>query len=185
MGEANRFPHRWTRLEYERMAEAGVFDSSMRIELIDGEVFDMPPQSTRHYTAIRLVERALREVFGDGFDVRTQGPLAINETSEPEPDVAVVAGSPRDYRLTHPSTAVLICEVADSSLGFDRVRKKRTYAHNGIGEYWILDLNASALEVYRAPQGDDYLTKQTLAGPDSIAPLDAPMRPVRVADLLP
>jgi Uma2 family endonuclease len=71
------------------------------------------------------------------------------------------------------------------TMGFDRVRKKRTYAHNGIGEYWILDLNASALEVYRAPQGDDYLTKQTLAGPDSIAPLDAPMRPVRVADLLP
>jgi Uma2 family endonuclease len=185
MGKANRFPHRWTRVEYERLAETGVLDPSTRIELVDGEVFDMPPQSTRHYTAIRLVEQALNRVFGDGFDVRTQGPLAIDEHSEPGPDIAVVAGSPRDYRSSHPSTAVLICEVADSSLGFDRVRKKRTYARNGIGEYWILDLNAGCLEVYRSPQADNYLRKQTLAGSDRIAPLAAPTRPLQVSDLLP
>ncbi len=184
MGEANPVPHRWTRSEYERMAETGVFDPAQRIELIDGELFDMPPQSTRHYTAIRLLEQALRGVFGDGFDVGTQGPLAMGDASEPEPDVAVVIGSARDYRLAHPGTAVLVCEVADTSLGFDRVRKKRTYAQNGIGEYWILDLNAGCLEVYRSPQGDDYLAKQTLAASDSVAPLGAPTGSVRVADCL-
>jgi Uma2 family endonuclease len=105
-------------------------------------------------------------------------------SSTPEPDVAVVLGSARDYRLAHPRTAVLVCEVADTSLGFDRVRKKRTYAQNGIAEYWILDLNAGCLEVYRSPQGDDYLAKQTLAASDSVAPLGAPTGSVRVADCL-
>jgi len=185
MGEAKPIPHRWTRLEYERLAETGVFDPAQRIELIDGEVFDMPPQSTRHSTAIRLVDQALRGAFGAGFDVRSQGPLAIDDACEPEPDLAVVSGSPRDYRLAHPTTAVLVCEVSDSSLGLDRVRKKRAYARNGIGEYWILDLNAAALEVYRRPQGDDYLSKQVLSGQDRIVPLAAPAGSVLVSDLLP
>jgi Uma2 family endonuclease len=187
--QAERQPHRqlyrWSRAEYERMADAGVFEPDARLELIDGEILSMAPQSTQHFTAIRLAERALAAVFRDGFDVRSQGPLAIDGQSEPEPDIAVVEGCARDYATAHPRTAVLIVEMADSSLGFDRITKKRLYARNGIAEYWILDLNAQALEVYRDPAGDDFLSKQTIDRNGAIAPLAAPTSVVRVIDLLP
>ncbi len=167
------------------MAEAGVFEPNQRLELIDGEVLQMSPQSTRHFTAIRLAERALSRLFATGYDVRSQGPIAIDGDSEPEPDIAVVEGSARDYAAAHPTTAVLIVEVADSSLGFDRIAKKRLYARNGIPEYWILDLHTAALEVYRDPRGDDFLSKQTIDRAGAVAPLAAPHTRVAVADLLP
>jgi Uma2 family endonuclease len=184
--EFQRTPHRFSRAEYERMAEFGVFAPDARLELIDGEILTMPPQSTRHFTAIRLAEQALGDAFGAGFDIRNQGPLAIDGRSEPEPDIAVVAGSPRDYALAHPKSALLILEVADSSLGFDRIAKKRLYARSGIPEYWILDLTKARLEVYRNPAGEDYAQQQVLASEDRIRPLAAEAsEEVRVADLLP
>jgi Uma2 family endonuclease len=183
--KTERIPHRWSRTEYERMAEAGVFEPDERLELIDGEVWQMPPQSTRHFTAIRLVERALSRVFANGFDVRTQGPLAIDGHSEPEPDIAVVEGSARDYATAHPRTAVLVVEVADTSLGFDRIAKKRLYARNGIPEYWILNLGAECLEVYRDPADEDYLAQQTIGRTEVIAPRAAVQFEIAVADLLP
>ena len=128
MARAAHTPHLWSRSEYERMAEAGIFEPGVRMELIDGEILETAPQGTRHFTAIRLIEDALRSIFGDGWDIRTQGPLAIDDRSEPEPDVAVVHGSPRDFRDAHPDSASLVVEVADTSLGFDRLRKKRLYA---------------------------------------------------------
>lgn len=142
-GDATRQPHSWSRAEYERMAEAGVFEPSARLELIDGVVLPRAPQSTRHFTAVRLAERALAQVFPSGHDVRSQGPLAIGGHSEP--DIAVVEGSPRDYAAAHPGTAVLIIEIADSSLGFDRITKKRLYARNGVPDCWILDLSGAVL----------------------------------------
>ena len=183
--QTDRIRYRWSRSEYERMAETGVLEPSLRLELIDGEILQMPPQSTRHFTAIRLTERVLSHIFADGYDVRSQGPLAIDGYSEPEPDVAVVEGSARDYAAAHPHKAVLIVEVAESSLGFDRIAKKRLYARNGIPEYWILDLGTNALEVYRDPRGDDFLSKQTMGRDGVIAPLAASQCPIAVADLLP
>jgi Uma2 family endonuclease len=185
--QTTRAPCRWSRAEYERMAEAGVLEAQTRMELIDGEILTMPPQSTRHFTAISLTERALSAIFSSGFDIRSQGPLAIDPHSEPEPepDIAVVEGSVRDYTSAHPKSAVLLVEIADSGPGFDRVVKKRLYARNGIAEYWILDLNARSLEVYRDPAGDDYLSKQTIDRQGSVAALAAPTATVRVAELLP
>ena len=185
MAETAYKPHRWCRAEYERMAEAGVLEPDARIELIDGEILEMAPHGTRHFTAIRLVEESLRTVFGLGYEIRTQGPLALDEGSEPEPDVAVVRGSPRDFRQAHPRTALLIVEVSDTSLGFDRLRKKRVYARNRIPEYWILDLAGERLEVYRAPRDDDYGEKQTLSALEQVIPLAVPDAAVAVSDLLP
>src|SRR5437868_7545046 len=85
---------RFTRSEYERMAAQGILRPDERVELIDGEIVVMSPQGTRHMTVVRLIARALESAFGDGHDVRTQGPLAVGAHSEPEPDVAVVVGSP-------------------------------------------------------------------------------------------
>jgi Uma2 family endonuclease len=114
---------RWTRQEYDRMIDARVLTPEDHVELIDGEIVTVTPQKSRHATAVRLAEIAVRRAFGDHVDVRTQLPLTLDAASEPEPDVAVVAGSPRDYRDAHPSTALLIVEVADASLLFDRTTK--------------------------------------------------------------
>src|SRR5215470_11331227 len=98
---------RFSRAEYERLIELGVFQPGEPIELIGGELMVAEPQGATHYTAIRKTARALEMAFGPGWDVRTQGPIGLDEDSEPEPDVAVVAGSPDDYARAHPSHPVL------------------------------------------------------------------------------
>jgi Uma2 family endonuclease len=121
--------------------------------------------------------------------VREEKPLAIALDSEPEPDVAVVAGAPRDYRVTHPATALLVVEVAETSLGYDRKTKGPLYARAGIPEYWIVNLLDGALEVYREPaempDGWIYRLIQRFEAADTVAPLMAPEAVVAVADLMP
>ena len=144
---------RFSRAQYERMVEAGVFEPNDRLELLDGEIIDMAPRKSRHATAVTLVGDTLRTIFGPGVTVRVQLPFSLDDHSEPEPDVAVVPGSPRDYRDAHPSRAFLVCEVADTTLAYDRGRKLAAYARAGISEYWILDLIGETLEVCRKPGG--------------------------------
>jgi Uma2 family endonuclease len=176
--------HRFTRAQYEQMVEVGVFTPEDRLELIDGELIDMAPQKSRHATAVTLLAETLRSVFAGEFTVRIQLPLALDERSEPEPDIAVVPGGPRDYRDAHPSHAVLVVEVADVSLAYDRTRKLAAYARAGIPEYWILDLNAENLEVCRRPMGEAYGERRILQAPDRVAPL-AGTGDLTVADILP
>ncbi len=178
-------PYRWTRQQYERMAAAGVFHPEARLQLIDGVIVDMTPQGSFHATAIGLVERALRTPFATGYYIRVQMPLALDDTSEPEPDIAVVTGSPRDDREAHPDTAVLVVEVADATLAFDRGRKKRLYARNAMPEYWIINLVEGHLEVYRDPQKDNFASKTALCPEQSVSPVAAPNSKILVADLLP
>jgi Uma2 family endonuclease len=121
--------------------------------------------------------------------VRPQLPIALDPASEPEPDVCVVRGEPRDYLRSHPSRPVLIVEVAESGLNIARMVKARLYARAGIREYWIVDLKGRALEVYRRPTGrarvPRYRSVRRLGPRESIAPLAAPRCRVRVASLLP
>jgi len=177
--------HRWTREEYERMAEAGLFPPDRRVELVDGIVYDMTPQNSRHATAVRLVEEALRLIFPRGYDVRVQMPLTLDPDSQPEPDVAVVRGATRDFRDAHPTAAVLVVEVADASLGHDRRRKAPLYARSGVPELWIVDLRRSLVEVYREPDGAAYRSVAALGRGDSVLPSAAQGPPLPVADLLP
>lgn len=176
---------RWTRDEYYRMAETGILRPDDRVELIDGEILRMSPQRSAHAVAVRLAQEALRAAFGPGFDVRPQLPLTLGEATEPEPDLAVVAGSPRDYRDAHPSDALLVVEIAESSLAYDRGTKSRIYARAGIPEYWIVDLAGDALEVLRSPAGGEYRERRVLHDGASIAPLARPDTPIAVTDLLP
>ncbi len=177
--------HRWTREEYERMAEAGLFPPDQRVELVDGIVYDMTPQSSFHATAVQLTRTALERVFGEGYDIRTQMPLVLDPDSEPEPDVAVVRGTTRDFRDRHPTTAVLVVEAADSSLGHDRRRKAPLYARHGIPELWVIDLRAGGVQVHRDPEGAAYRSVAVLGRTDSLRPLAAPPGPpIPVADLL-
>ncbi len=167
------------------MVSGGVFHPEDKLELIDGEIYDVSPQSSRHATAIRLAEDALRRAYGSGCDVRVQLPAALDGSSEPEPDVAVVEGGPRDYRDAHPTTALLTIEVSDTSLAFDRSTKQATYARNGIPEYWIVNLIDRQVEVYRQPEGGGYTEVSKLTPPDRVSPLSRPDRSIAVADLLP
>lgn len=180
---------RWTREEYYRAAEIGLFRPDERLELIEGEIFEkVSPQKTPHFAALRATASTLEEVFGDGYEVRQQSPLAIDDSSEPEPDILVVPGSWRDYQDHHP-TAVetrLLAEISDSSLAFDRATKAALYARAGVSEYWIVNLIDRRLEVHRDPQPDGVysaITSHEETG--SIAALAAPDKPIRIYDLLP
>lgn len=183
---------RWTRVEYERLVALGVFEPGERLELIDGHLIVRAPQGSRHATAIRRVLAALRRVLGDGWQIDSQLPLALDADSEPEPDVAVVPGGPGTYRDAHPSRAVLIVEVAEGSYRIDRDYKASLYARAGIADYWIVDLAHDALEVHRdphaspdAPAGWCYRSVETLRPPAAVAPLVAPDCAIPVTDLLP
>ncbi len=175
----------WTREEYDRLVAAGAFHPMARLQLIRGEIVEMAPQSAGHATAVRRLQKALEGAFGDGYEVRPQLPLALSDESEPEPDVAVVEGSLEDFRRQHPTRAVLVVEVADSTLGFDRERKQTMYAAAGVPEYWILNLVDEVLEVYREPRESGYAAAQRLEPNDRISPLAARGQHLPVRNLLP
>jgi Uma2 family endonuclease len=192
MSAAAPHPRLWTREEYYKMAEAGVFQPGERVELIGGRIVTMSPQNSPHFTAIRLAEDALRTLFGAGYDVRVQGPLDVSPSSQPEPDIAVVQGSIRDYANAHPTTALLVVEVAESSLSFDRGEKASLYASADIPEYWVVNLQDNRLEVYRdpvpttgQPYGYGYRSCTHYFAADAVAPLTVPQGAIKVAGLLP
>lgn len=181
---------RWTRREYDRMAEAGLFGPDERVELLEGKIITVIPQQSPHSACIGLIDGVLRQAFGPSYWIRTQLPLIVDPDSEPELDLAVVPGSPRDYVHDHPHTAVLVVEVADSTIAKDRTYKTRIYARAGIQEYWIVNLTERYLKVYRDPlaspgQTNHYRSSMKLIPSDRIAPLAAPGSTVPVADLLP
>lgn len=192
MTELEAAIRRWTRVEYERLIDKGVFAPGERLELIDGLLLVAEPQSAYHFTTVRLVALALAQAFGEGWDVRTEGPIALDDDSEPEPDVAVVRGSLRDYLTAHPADPVLVVEVALTSLAFDRERKASLYARAGRPEYWIVNLVDRVLEVRReparsasAPYGWHYRGVEVSGTGDAVFPLAAPSARIAVADLLP
>jgi Uma2 family endonuclease len=183
---------RWSRVEYEQLVEKGFFQPGERLELVDGELLVREPQGSRHATGITLVEQALRAAFGSGWLVRVQMPVALDERSEPEPDVSVVPGSPREYRNAHPERPVLVVEVAEASLQFDRGQKASLYARAGLTDFWIVNLVEGVLVVCRQPGRSaeavaawGYQSIRALGPAEFVSPLSAPAARILVADLLP
>ena len=183
---------RWTRKEYHRLIDAGILHEDEPIELVGGQMIVAEPKSSPHETALGLTADALRRAFGAGWVVREQGPIALDEESEPEPDVMVVPGQIRDYRDAHPERAALLVEVALSSLGFDRRHKGSLYARAGVADYWIVNLVDRTVEVYRQPAADvsaafgwRYVDVATLSPGDTVSPLARPDITVAVRELLP
>ena len=183
---------RWTRLEYERLIELGVFRSDERLELLDGQLIVREPQGSRHAGTIRRVIAALRRALGDAWQVDSQLPIALDDSSEPEPDISVVPYDPGAYLDAHPSRPVLIVEIAERSYRIDREHKASLYARAGIAEYWIVDVVHGAVEVHRDPvaapdalYGSSYRSVVTLRPPATVALLAEPARSIAVAALLP
>ena len=179
--------------EYQCLGESGILLPEERLELIEGELIQkMSPQKTPHAIGIRLAEIVCNSVFMQGYDVRTQLPLTFEPHNEPEPDIAVVIGAPRDYLTGHPTTAVLILEISDTTLRYDRTVKAGLYARQGIADYWIVNLTDRILEVQRQPipmarqpLGYGYRSTTRYVETDMISPLAAPQAIIAVADLLP
>lgn len=182
---------RWTRGEYEQLAKLGIFHPDERLELIEGEIFELTPQGSGHATAVVLTSEAIRERLEPDYIVRVQLPLALDDFSEPEPDIAVVPGAARDYRDAHPTMAALVIEIADTTLDYDRHTKAPLYARAGIPEYWIVNLADRQLEVYRnpgplaeSPGGFGYRLRLVLSpGEEAVAP--GTTRAMKVDELLP
>jgi len=177
--------HHWTREEYERLVEAGAFEG-WKIELVDGVLYDMMAQGPAHSSAVQKLLRELLAIgSGMGLDVRPQMPLAVSDDSLPEPDIAVVPADPDDYARFNPAEALLVVEVAQSSLHYDRSVKQRVYSRARIPEYWILNLASCQLEVYRDPARDRYESRTVLGLADEVSPLFAPETSIRIAKLFP
>jgi Uma2 family endonuclease len=183
---------RWTRAEYHQAAALGWFNGE-RVELIRGELFLKMTQSSLHTLSLRAVAEALATAFGPGFDVRQQLPLVLAEDGEPEPDVLVVPGSWRDYR-EHPnqSQALLVVEISDTTLNYDRGEKASLYAEAGIADYWIVNLRNRTLEVYRQPgtlpgtsSGFGYKNVSIHTEQETVTSLAALQVSISIADLLP
>jgi len=183
---------RWTRAEYDRLIDKGVFQPDERLELLGFGFVVREPQGDPHTLAIELANEALRTAFGPEWRVRVQLPIALDDESEPEPDVSVAPGPLREDSEAKPSRLVLVVEIAQSSLTLDREYKASLYARARVPEYWILNLGDRVLEVYRephpdasAPHGWAYRSRQDLAAGEHVTPLAAPTARIAVAELLP
>ncbi len=142
--------------DYHKMGEVGIFGKCERVELIEGQLVAMSPIGSPHFAAVNEFNRALVKAVEDRAIISVQNPVRLNDRTEPEPDVAVLR--PRDDRyrqaLPGPDDVLLIIEVADSSIDYDRGVKRTLYARHGIPEFWIADLDLARVEVYRTPEPD-------------------------------
>jgi Uma2 family endonuclease len=180
----------WTVAQFHYLGDLGMFEGR-RAWLVDGVIVEEGPMNPPHRIALEVSEEVLRAAFGPGWRVCIQMPLVLGQSTDPVPDIAVVAGSPRGT-TAHPTTAALVVEVSDSSLRYDTTTKVGVYAAGGIADYWVVDVNARELHVFRDPrpdaahpQGHSSATHLTLGPNDSVAPLAAPHAGICVADLLP
>lgn len=176
---------RWTRREYEQLLEAGICRPEEGLELVDGALVVREPHDGDHAAAIALADAALRRAFGTGWEIRVRLPVALDDDSEPAPDLAVVTAAPRDGQPARPA---LVVEIADASLALDRGPKCRMYARAGVVDYWIVNLMDGVLEVHREPGarygGWAYRSIRTCPPGSSVTPLVA-RAALRVSDLLP
>lgn len=184
-------PFRWDRDTYYRMAAHG-FLPETHVELIEGEILLMSPQNVPHVHYLDKLAEWLRESGWSGVWVRAQAPLNFGRYSAPEPDLSVVAGSRQDYHQAghHPSSALLIVEISDTTLAYDRGKKASLYARFEVPDYWIVNVPDRQLEIYRDPQPDpsqsygySYRTRLILTGDAMISPLGAHDVTFRVSDL--
>lgn len=167
---------------YHELIEAGIFDGDDRAELLEGVLVEMSPKGAEHDEAVAWLTRQFVLALGEEFQVRPQSALTLESSgSEPEPDLAVVAAdAPRPY---HPAEALLVIEVARSSLPKDRLVKARLYARAGVPEYWVVNLADRRVERYADPRGDAYTEHAHHGAGDVITPrrLGAPR--IDVGDL--
>ena len=177
---------RFTVEEYSRLGEIGVISPDERVELIDGMICKMGPEGIRHVAAIDLALNLFNSRLKGLHGIRIQHPLRVASHAEPEPDIAIVEeADPRAYLDGHPTTALLVIEVADNSLEKDLTSKALTYAKAGIPEYWVVNLIQDNVELFRDPSLDGYLQRKTVSRGQAITPASLSNIEIPVDDLIP
>ncbi len=157
--------------EYYRMLEAGILTEDDRVELIDGEIIEMSPIGSHHAGCVTRLNMLLNQLVGGQSIVAIQNPIHLNDQSEPQPDVALLKMRSDFYADGHPtpSDILLVIEVADTSVGYERPFKIPRYARAGIAEVWLVDLAAATVEVYSDPSGNQYQRVSRLASGDVLS----------------
>jgi Uma2 family endonuclease len=176
---------RFTRAEYYRMAEVGILGRRDRVELIKGEIVEMSPIGPRHSAFVDNLTRLLARRLPDDAVVRVQGPLALADDTEPEPDLTVLRRRvvPYKEREAWAEDALLVIEVAESSLAYDRSTKMRLYAGAGIPEYWVVDCAAETVELHRAPGPEGYRDVSLVGGAATLRLQAFPDVELRTSDI--
>ncbi len=182
-------PHRklFDVTEFYRMAEAGVFSRHPRVELIKGEIIEMAPIGGLHIRAVMALTHIFVLAAGARFWVSIQSPLRLDDSSEPEPDLVLLRLPVDRTRTKEPpraADAALVVEVANTSLQYDKQVKMPLYARHGIPEFWIVDVDAESITVYRSPTHDGYEDSKTYKGTEKIEPLALPGVLIEVADIV-
>jgi Uma2 family endonuclease len=172
--------------EYHRMGEVGILTRDDRVELIEGELIAMSPIGSVHAGTTNTLTRRLVRVVGDRGIVAVGNPVQLDDLSEPQPDFAVLKPRDDDYRRAtpRPDEVLLIIEVADSSLAYDRNVKRSLYARHGIPEFWIVNIVAGEVEVCRSPEGEEYASVSRVGRDGVLEPLLLPGAVIPVAALL-
>jgi Uma2 family endonuclease len=178
---------RFTVGEYYRMAEAGILGPDERVELIEGEIVTMAAIGSRHSAAVMRLNHLFSRELGDRVLVLVQAPVRLSDLSEPEPDVALLRPRADHYASAHPGPAdvLLLVEVAEATVAFDRGTKLRLYASAEIPEYWIVDITDDRVEVYRKPDAAGYREIHRLRRDDTLYPAAFPELEIAVAAILP
>jgi Uma2 family endonuclease len=176
-----------TSSEYYQMMESGIIREGEKVELILGQIFTMAAKGTRHTLSTRKLFKQLLGLIGDRADVQSQDPITLTNNSEPEPDIVIARLRSDDYVNSHPSPddIILLIEVADSTIKFDRDTKAQLYAAAGISEYWIVNLIDDRLEIYRQPEGNIYTGVQIITPPRSINLPEFPEILLNIDDFFP
>jgi Uma2 family endonuclease len=177
-----------TATEYYRLAEEGFFEDGERVELLEGEIVPMVPIGFNHATAVNLAMRAFRALtMSDQIILSSQNPIALDNLSIPQPDLTLLAYREDGYRGRKftPEDALLVIEVADTTLREDRERKIPLYGTRGIRESWLIDLNSNVIHIFRKPSAKGYLKSSVAKRGEKIAPEAFPDFEILVDDLLP
>lgn len=178
--------HRFTVARYDQMIAAGVFDEDERLELLGGEIIEMSPIGIKHAMCVNRINQVLTLRLGTRAIVSVQNPINLDRHSEPQPDVAVLQPREDFYAGGHPEPEdiLLLIEVADSSLEYDRQMKLPRYAQAGIAEVWLADVEANVVTVYRQPTPQGYVWQQTYQRDEAWTLLAFPEVTVTAVDLL-
>lgn len=176
---------RFTADEYQQMAKAGILREGDPFELIDGEVVAKMTIGPRHNAAVNRLNRRFVSLVGDSAIVQAQGSVRLNLFNEPEPDLALLRPRHDFYATAHPgpSDILLVVEVAQTSIDYDRTVKAELYARLGVVEYWLVDLNVDVVTRHTEPSDDGYRRVEPLPAGASFAPQQLPACRLTTADI--
>ncbi|MFM7408828.1 MAG: Uma2 family endonuclease [Cuspidothrix sp.] len=177
--------HQFTVKQFHQMAESGILSENDRVELIRGEMIDMSPIGRRHAGCVLFLSNFLILLLGGRALINVQNPLELDETSEPQPDIALLKPRPDFYRNSHPQPEdiFLLIEVADTTVKYDREVKIPLYAEANIPEVWLIDVNQEVVEVYRNPLQGVYQDVQKLVKNQVLSILAFPDVNINVSEM--